>query len=117
MAKFVDKTRVGIPGGGPKLKGVLNQEAWGAKAAVDRGYCKGVEYPMGTTEAARGVGPYDPQHKEDRASDLNYNDLKGGWMRGMSPNQAEDRPGYQASWRAPTSPRTGDDYKVGHRPG
>ena len=111
--KFVDKTRTGIPDAGSKLSRVVNSQAWGADAAVKRGYGKGVEHPM-RTGPAEGAGPYLPQQKADKPADPTFNDVKAGWIRGMSPNQAEDRPGYRHSWRAPTKPGS-DDYKVGYR--
>jgi hypothetical protein len=98
MAKdYVDKTRTGIPGH-PKLKGVTNSAAWGESAAIKRGYCKGTEVTHGP---ARGAGPYHPQFKEDQPLDPNYNDTRDKFLRGMSPNGGEDKPGYAHSWRAP----------------
>jgi len=105
--KHVDKTRVGIPGH-PKLKGVLNESAHGAAQAVRRGYCDGVEHPLGTGPA-KGIGPYEPQHREDQHGPKYENDVKAGWIRGMSPNQAEDRPGYVAGYRSPSHAGVGRD--------
>src|SRR5262249_31616346 len=96
--KFVDKARTGIPGAGPKLSRVVSSAAWGEDAAVRRGYCSGTEVTPGP---AKGVGGQAPQHREDQHGPKYDNDVRAGWIRGMSPNQAEDRPGYRHSWRAP----------------
>jgi len=113
MVKFVDKTRTGIPGH-PKLKDVVNSHAWGDRAAVERGYCKGVEYPLGKGHAKGLDGQtWLPQHGDHRPN-ADYNDTKEPFLRAMSKNQGQDGHSYKHSWRAPTKPGS-DDYKVGYR--
>jgi hypothetical protein len=97
MAKLIDKSRTGIPGHS-KLSKVVNQHSWGENAAVKRGYCKGTEVTHGF---ARGIGPQEPQAPEDQHGPKYDNDVKDGWLRGGGPNQAEGRPGYAPSYRAP----------------
>jgi hypothetical protein len=95
MVHYVDKRRTGIPGH-PKLKGVMNSQAWGEDAAVKRGYCKGTEVHDGP---AKGNAPYGPQFKQDQRADRqSFNDTPNDWRRG---NNAEGRPGYAPGYRAP----------------
>jgi hypothetical protein len=109
MADYVDKTRTGIPGH-PKLKGVTNSNAWGASAAVKRGYCKGTEVH---NEPAKGTAPYGPQFRQDQRADRStFNDVPNDWRRG---NNAESRPGYAPSHRAPHGDKSGTRPRI--RPG
>jgi hypothetical protein len=112
MVHFVDKTRTGIPGH-PKLKGVQNASAWGESAAVQRGYCKGTEVH---DEPAKGPAPYGAEFKVDQREDRqSFNDVKDGWLRGGGANQAEGKPGYAPSFRAPRGSPSGTRPKI--RPG
>lgn len=112
---FVDKTRTGIPGAGSKLSRVVNKDAWGADAAVKRGYCSGTEVTPGP---AKGAGPQHPQSREDQHGARYDNSVRDGWMRGGG--GAETRPGYVAGYRSPSHAGVGrdggetGDQAVGH---
>ena len=98
MVHYVDKTRTGVPGH-PKLKGVMNSQAWGADAAVKRGYCKGTEVH---NEPAQGIAPYGPEDRQNQRADRQtYNDVAPDWRRAMGPRGAEGKPGYVPGYRAP----------------
>jgi len=99
MAKeFVDKTRTGIPGGGSKLAGVLNQSAWGEKAAVDRGYCQGTRTFPPPEQANKPQRAGEPNNLQDKGYD---NDVpENSWLRGGG-ESAEGKPNYVGGYRAP----------------
>jgi len=81
----MSKPRTGIPGGGSKLSGVVNESAWGESKATER--------YGGTTQTF--PPPENNQNKPQKLGDANNqqgnyydNDTRNDWRRGngMKPN-------------------------------
>jgi len=96
MAKFVDKTRTGIPGHSGLGK-VVNESAWGESKATER--------YGGTT---RTFPPPEVQNKPQRLGDKNnlqdlpkYDNIvpSNSWLRGGGGNAAEGKPDFDRSKR------------------
>jgi hypothetical protein len=93
MAKFVDKTRTGIPGSG--LGPVVNRSAWSEKTATERygGSTKTFPAPKDACYPQR-LG--DDNNLQGPRSLIDPSD----WRRGGG-GTAENRPGYVPGYRAP----------------
>jgi hypothetical protein len=78
---------------------VVNENAWGEQAAVDRGYCRGTEVPkQAYTHDNKPLKLGDPNNLQGPGYD---NDVKDGWLRGGGKGGEAKPNSYVPNHRAP----------------